>query len=141
MQFRYEKQLTDDPLRLWKRLPRIPIILTSGDGTASAHVMAMIDSGAELSVFHASLARKLNLDPQSGREILISGISGDAITAMVHSVNLQILGSLSTVTIDVAFADSDNIDALLGQLGFFDQHQIKFERYKDNIEIKFKPQK
>ncbi len=38
-------------------------------------------------------------------------------------------------TVPVGFIDSPSVNGLLGQIGFFDLHKIKFERDHDSFEI------
>jgi hypothetical protein len=100
---------------------------------------ALVDSGANVCVFHASYATVLGIDLESGREFPITGISGDEIPAYVHPVRLTV-PPLKGVDIDVAFTHADGLEdgAILGQLGFFDAYQVVFERYRDAIYVKHK---
>jgi hypothetical protein len=40
------------------------------------------------------------------------------------------------IDVEVGFTDAIGVDAILGQADFFEHHQIKFERYKESVEIK-----
>lgn len=55
---------------------------------------------------------------------------------LVPEIEIQIIGIDKKVKIPVAFIDSKSVDALLGQLGFFDYFKITFEKYNNTFEIK-----
>lgn len=53
----------------------------------------------------------------------------------LHQLNLSMQG-LPSVDLLVAFTETDEPGMpILGQRGFFDNFQIRFQRYKDLIEI------
>jgi hypothetical protein len=137
MKLDYFKEPSGDPKRPWFKRPLIPVRLRAGDRTAT--IMALIDSGADISLFSSSLADVLGLDLQSGRAEQIQGISGQPVSAYFHTVTLEIVGSPDSFTADVAFSEQLAGTALLGQADFFEQFQIKFERYLERIELKRAP--
>lgn len=60
---------------------------------------------------------------------------GGGADAWLHQVNIKVEG-LPSIDINVAFTDSSAPDlSILGQRGFFDNFQIRFQRYKNQIEI------
>ena len=98
-------------------------------------VWAIIDSGADISVFNSDIAGLLGLVPNAGSLCHLSGLGGGSIQAWLHPVELT-LGEFPSVPINVAFTDTDTPDvSILGQKGFFDNFQIRFQRYKNQIEI------
>ncbi len=96
---------------------------------------ALIDSGADVSLFHASLARKLGLDPESGVCKNFYGISGEPVPGYFHEITLQIVGMNTQVRLLVAFTEAEGVSALLGQADFFEAFRITFERRKQRMEI------
>jgi hypothetical protein len=53
----------------------------------------------------------------------------------VHQVHLTVIG-LSSVDILVGFTESEGVGSgLLGQRGFFDNYMVRFERYRDQLEV------
>ena len=50
-------------------------------------------------------------------------------------MGLQVVGAPNAIKLAVGFTESPGVGALLGQADFFQHHQIKFERYKERIEI------
>jgi hypothetical protein len=139
MQFDYYKIPTYDPARPWIARPLIPIQLSSKGRHKT--VLALIDSGADRSLFHVSYASLLGLDTEIGRSEQFTGIADEAVTAYFHAVELQIIGSPDRVAIEVGFTDSEGVDAILGQADFFQVYKITFERYKERLEIKPTPKK
>jgi hypothetical protein len=98
--------------------------------------LALLDSGADISLSSGSLAKTLGLDTEIGRIGHVQGIAGEPVTAYFYPVTLQVPGGLESINVEVAFSDSLFGTALLGQADFFEHYQIKFERFKERIEIK-----
>jgi hypothetical protein len=72
---------------------------------------------------------------ESGPSDEIYGIDDRPITIYYHQVHLAVIG-LSSIDIRVGFTDSTGVDpGILGQRGFFDNYMIRFERYKDQLEV------
>ena len=72
------------------------------------------------------------------------GLMGGSELAWVHQVNLTVEDPpgersgerLPSMNINVAFTESAKLDLpLLGQKGFFDNFEIRFLRFKDQLEI------
>jgi hypothetical protein len=97
---------------------------------------ALVDSGADRSVFHFRFANELLIDLESGSKEFYFGVGAQPIAVYHHKVNIQLIGSHQSIDVEVGFTDAPGVDAILGQAGFFEQHQIKFERYNETIEIK-----
>jgi Aspartyl protease len=129
--FRYVKIKTPDGELI--RLPAIPIRLTCNK--QHQDVYALIDSGAELCVFNTSMAKTLKIVVAKGDALSLSGLVGGSVPSYVHQLNLSMQG-LPSVDLLVAFTETDDPGMpILGQRGFFDNFQIRFQRYKDLIEI------
>jgi len=133
MKFKYLKQQTSDPAQPWVLRPYIPIRLFYKQKSVS--VFALVDSGADESVFHVSIGKLIGIDIPKGRKKRFFGISGAGIDGYVHRIRLQIVGAPASIELDVGFLDAPGVDAILGQVGFFDHYRIKFERDKEQIEI------
>jgi|ERR1043166_876506 predicted aspartyl protease len=134
MQFPYQRVPGADPKAPWVPMPLLKVRLSHND--KHINVNALVDSGAASSLFHSSIAEALGLDLTSGIKQEFFGISGHAVEAYFHLVKFQIVGSTDEHEIAIGFTDSDGVGALLGQSDFFQRHQIKFERYKEQMEIK-----
>lgn len=116
------------------RLPILSIQLACNHNKET--IWALIDSGAEISVFNKEIAALLGIDVRSGKRFALGGIvDNSAISAWLHQVSIRIgeFGSISTM---VAFTDSDSPGlSLLGQRGFFDNFQIRFKRFQNVFEV------
>jgi hypothetical protein len=135
MKFKYLKQRNPaNPAQPWVLRPYIPIRLFYGQRSVS--VLALVDSGADESVFHASIGRLLGIDVPKGRKKRFVGISGTGADGYVHRVRLQVVGVRDSIELDVGFLDVPGVDAILGQAGFFEYHRVVFERAKEQIEIR-----
>lgn len=134
MKFDYRKiPSSNNPADPWVNVPHLPIRLSIQD--RSIDMYALVDSGADASLFHASLAAKLGINLTSGLKHSFMGISGDKVEGYFHTVRLQVIGMNESIEIAVAFTESPGVGALLGQADFFENYQVKFERYKKRMEI------
>lgn len=132
MKFPYVKVPTNDPRRKWVSRPLLPIVIHDIRSTA---VSALIDSGADRSLFHVSIADEIGLPLEAGKEETFSGIEGGRLSARLHKVKIEIVGMEGMKEIEVGFVDAAGVSAILGQEGFFDEYRIKFEKDHDSFEI------
>lgn len=131
MIFRYVKIKTPDGELI--RLPAIPIRLICNKQYQD--VYALIDSGAEVCVFNSSIAKTLKVDVTNGQPLTLSGLVGGSVPGYLHQLNLSMQG-LPSIDLLVAFTETEDPGMpILGQRGFFDNFQIRFQRYKDLIEM------
>ena len=79
-------------------VPVIPVSLTYRGKKRT--VGALIDSGADLCLFHASIGRSLGIDVESGRLELFKSLGPETIPSYVHTVSLGLRGE-SNVDIEV----------------------------------------
>jgi hypothetical protein len=129
--FRYVKIKTPDGELI--RLPAISVRLTCNK--QHQDVYALIDSGAELCVFNSSIAKTLKIVVTKRQPLSLSGLVGGSVPGYLHQLNVSMQG-LPSVDLLVAFTETgDPGMPILGQRGFFDNFQIRFQRYKDLIEI------
>lgn len=135
MKFDYIKQPSSvDPNKPYISRPLIPVRLTFNNLHLDTY--ALLDSGADRSVFSSHFAEELKIDLQSGRSELYFGIGAQPVAVYHHNIRMQLIGSTSYIEVSVGFTDAPGVDAILGQADFFQQHEIKFERYKELIDIK-----
>lgn len=133
MKFPYIKIPPSDPRRKWISRPIISITLSGSSGRAT--VEALIDSGADLSLFHVSLAHRIGINLGDCPIAIFSGIESGKLNAWLHEVAVEIVGVGKSTKFNVGFVDSPGVFAILGQEGFFDHYRIKFERDRDIFEI------
>lgn len=135
MKFPYVRQPSSlNPSLPYIARPLIPVRLSLK--AMNLDTYALLDSGADRSVFNSRFADELLIDLESGRKELYFGIGAQPISVYHHKVNIQLIGSQQSIDVEVGFTDAPGVDAILGQAGFFEHHQIKFERYNESIEIK-----
>ena len=92
---------------------------------------ALIDSGADVSIFPGWLADESGFDIYKGKEKMISGIGG-TVVAFLYSTKILLSGF--EFTIDVYYSHEwDNMPfGLLGQSGFFSHFEVNFN-YKEKF--------
>lgn len=141
MKFKYTKFPTiGKPSRKWISRPMLPIRLFNGANSADTY--GLLDSGADASLFHSSLAELLGIEWKTGRHDVFSGVAADAtLDVYFHTVGLQVLGFEAVLSLEVGFTDSSGVSALIGQAGFFDSYQVRFERFKNQFEIAEPPRR
>jgi len=129
------------PRRLSFSRPVIPIQLIRCAN--KVRYLAMIDSGADFCVFHASIGEIIGLTIESGKSQYFSGVSGQqnissGLLAYFHDIQIEVGG----YKFDCWAGFSRDIENLpygfLGQLGFFDLLDIHFNYNKERIELKLK---
>lgn len=98
-------------------------------GTKHKDLVALIDSGADLSLAHADIGRLVGIDIQAGRPWSYGGSVDSQIgRAYIHRFHLIII-DFSSLDIDVAFSDQVAPGTfLLGQRDFFENYDIVFSR-------------
>ncbi len=133
MRFRYtEIRNHQDPTRPFHR-PYLIVRLTHGP--KHKDVISLVDSGADLCLFHSDIGRLIGIDVETGSELAFQGVSGAKASAYLHRVSLTVRG-LSNITLDVGFTDSMAVGTgLLGQQGFFEQFHINFQLDQKFFEV------
>lgn len=95
---------------------------------------AMVDSGAEVTLFQASLGERLGIPVRSGPSEIYQGFTGkDAELTYFHQVRLRVAGT--TITTVVGFCYALPVNALLGRVGFFDHFKITFDPLRRGMQI------
>lgn len=124
------------PRRLSAVRPVIPIWLIRGGKRIG--YLALIDSGADLCIFHAEIGELIGLVVESGKLLQYYGISGQQLTAYFHDVKIEVGGYEFDCWAGFS-RDIDNLPyGLLGQLGFFNLFNVLFDYNKGRIELKLK---
>ncbi len=115
--------------------PIIPIQLSVGN--SKIRYAALIDSGADFCIFDADIGESLELDIRSGIEINFGGIQekGSA-TAYLHQLQISVGGHNYTTTAGFSFDIAAHGYGILGQKGFFDLFEVRFDLMKEIIELK-----
>jgi len=106
-----------------KYYPIIPILLRHKDKLVLTE--ALVDSGANTSVFHAEIAEQLGIKFKQGRKIYLGGIGG-RILAYLHQVDIKI-EDIEFIC-KVAFTEEMPVSLnILGRENFFEKFLISFD--------------
>lgn len=133
MKYRYSAFTPLEINTKWTKRPILQIEVFGTDG--SKGFGALIDSGADISLFNTEVAEVLGITLSSAHERKFTGISGTIPGYFVEKVKIRIEGMTDIVTIPVCFVQSPTVSLLLGQEGFFDQCRVKFEKHHDTFEV------
>ena len=130
MRYEYTNYLPGGTGKLIRR-PMVGITIFGPSG--SLRDFALVDSGADRTLFNIQVAQTLGIDLSHARKSFMHGIVGgkDALTVVIEIQP----DHLDKITIPISFIDSNSFSSLLGQEGFFDQHRIKFEKDHNVFEI------
>ncbi len=133
MKYDYSSFLPPDiTLKFIKR----PLITVEVFGTkGSGKFLALIDSGADCSLFNIEIAKNLGIELSRAKTVKFTGIIGDLSGYRVENIKIKIEDFEEPVKIPICFVDSENVSILLGQEGFFDKHKIKFEKDHNIFEV------
>lgn len=96
---------------------------------------ALIDSGADFTVFHSEVAQALNIVWKKGIPHVFYGITGSKGTVYFHSLSFKI--GKWTKKISCGFSNdlSEESYGILGQEGFFENFKIAFDFASETIRI------
>ncbi len=99
--------------------PIIPIVLRRDD--VECKTDALVDPGADASLFHAEYAAEIGIDNiEDGEPMPFHGISGAPLRAYRHVITLEVGGNVFP-DFDIAFSRDLSPDSfnILGQADFF----------------------
>ncbi|MDO8654846.1 MAG: aspartyl protease family protein [bacterium] len=133
MKYRYTSFFPPDESLKWMKRPMVQIEVSGPAG--SRKFDALIDSGADISLFNTQVAELLGFDLSKAKSRNFLGISGGIKAHALEDIEIKIEGMDKSIKIPVSFVASSSVGLLLGQEGFFDQYQIKFEKDHDTFEI------
>lgn len=124
------------PRRLSATRPVIPIWLINGGKRIGYH--AIIDSGADLCIFHAEIGELVGIKVESGKMLNYYGISSQRLTAYFHDIKIEVGGYVFDCCAGFSRDISNLPYGLLGQFGFFNLFDVHFDYQKGKIELKLK---
>ncbi|MDD5356587.1 MAG: hypothetical protein PHS53_00350 [Candidatus Pacebacteria bacterium] len=115
----------------------------SHNGGQAINYFALIDSGADICIFHAEIAELIGIeDITTGRKGTVGGITqGEQQDYWIHPVSINVGGW--KYDLEVAFMPTLSRlgYGVFGQKGFFDSFAIKFRKVKGEIELVDETQK
>ena len=112
--------------------PMLPLSLAGAHRVAA---MGLVDSGAAINVLPYSLGAALGFDwNQQLKKVELTGnlVSVEARVIVVSAV----FGSFSPVQLAFAWAESDNMSMILGQVNFFMEFDVCLFRTRSFFEIR-----
>jgi hypothetical protein len=121
--------------RLDSAFERPYVEITVGHEGSEEAYLTLVDSGADINVFSASLANDLGIDMEKGSPLTVRGATGEAETFYMHPVTITVGGV--TFETEAAFADIPHLElaGLAGQRGFFDQFKVTFNFREGEIDL------
>jgi len=133
--FRYKRVKRPNDIEV--KSPSIPVVL-SGVGSKYQFI-ALLDSGADVSVIPKEVAELLGLDLNKKKEEA-RGIGG-IVPAIQTNINIE-LGKPDemysfNIPVKVILSEIDEeIPVLLGRAGFFDKFVISFDQKEERVTLK-----
>lgn len=126
MEFPYIAIPNDDVAR-----PMLPVTLFGPDSTVDD--LFLVDSGADITLIPAHLARELGIPFKKGR--IDSFQVADGTFVQARMIELEILACGRRFQLPAACLETDRVSPLLGQQGFFDGFEITFRRFDGVFEV------
>src|SRR5438874_1491536 len=113
----------------------LPLTLTAGQSIA---ISGLVDSGAAINVLPYALGVQLGLDwEQQTRPVQLSGNLASVEAQVV--VLSAVIGSFPPVRLAFAWAKTDAVSVILGQVNFFLEFDVCFFRSRGVFEVRPKP--
>ncbi len=107
---------------------------------SSARLSGVVDSGASLTLLNSGYAAKLGIQWDSGAKTTVVGIDGIEHLAYVHELELEVINlKHSRRKSKIAFIDLPKVNALLGQIGFFEHYILRFKYYAKIFDVDVRP--
>lgn len=127
MKFKYKK-LAPGLIR-----PIIPVTLHYNN--QSIMYEALVDSGADISMFPAQIGTLLGIDVKGGRKGDLGGVVGKSVDAYYHDIDIEIGDNVTHGT--AGFIDESKFDhGFLGQLGIFSYYSVHFFYRNGVVELR-----
>ena len=124
------------PRRFSASRPVIPIQVISGDKRVG--YLALIDSGADVCIFHAEIGEIIGITIESGKEMTFKGVTGEELTAYFHDIKIGVGGYELDCYAGFSRGLSNMPYGVLGQMGFFSSFNILLDYNGERIELKLK---
>jgi hypothetical protein len=114
-------------------LPWVPLVLTAGD--RSVEVMALVDTGASVSVLPYEVGLQLGAIWEN--QTLVIPLSGNLAQSEARGLVLSgSIGQFSPVLLAFAWTERPNTPVILGQMNFFAEFNVCFYRHELAFEIR-----
>lgn len=96
-------------------------------------INGLVDSGADWCLFPVSIGEQLKMPVDQGKKMPFKGATATGM-AYFHEVTLEIGGWEHNCIVGFS-SDFDAMGGILGQYGFFDHYEVKFNLKNEIIEI------
>lgn len=121
-----------------KKLPYISVDLKGKNGKFWVHTLALIDSGADISVIPQDFAELIGVE--IGKDITIAKGIGGPVRVVNSTMDFQIKGGEDHKTYNFnipvqVILDKTDAPPLLGRDGFFSYFRIEFDHYNEKVKL------
>jgi hypothetical protein len=130
--FAYTPKLTVKGV-LWT--PIIHLVFANPATGKSIAVDCVIDSGADTTLLHSDFAEILGININTGVPELFRGFAAEPITGYTHTVSIHLEDDANEFFVPCSFVPKLKMNGILGQIGFFDNYKVTFEKYNKTFEI------
>jgi hypothetical protein len=133
MKFKYKKFVVSNGTIL---RPVIPVKLKSA--SENFDYEALVDSGADICIFHSEIGELLGIDVPKGKPYEIFGVGGKASIYYLHKIMIEVGNRRYEIEAGFMPSVSGHMmrHGIVGQKGFFDNFIVKFDLLKEEIELK-----
>ena len=99
---------------------------------------ALVDSGADICLFHSEVGEALGLDVTKGKRCEAFGVGGKASLYYLHTIEIEVGGWIHKAEVGFMPDVAGRVISygLVGQKGFFENFIVKFDLPKEEIELK-----
>jgi hypothetical protein len=120
--FTYRNRGVPDQGIIWRPVLNVKIIYNHAQ---SKRFEAIVDSGSDYCLFHASIGAALGIKVTTGAEGDLGGVI-TGVRTKVYYHNVKLVVGADMVEIKAGFS-WDLTDNLLGQIGFFEHFSVAFD--------------
>jgi len=103
----------------------------------------LVDSGADLCIFHAQIGEAIGIDIKTGKLQQVDGVGGKSSIYYLHKLMVTVGGHAREI--EAGFMPNVGINTMLyglvGQHGFFENFIVKFDLQKEEVELKMRQSK
>ena len=133
--FKYKRVKRPNNIEI--KSPSIPITLSNGSG--KYQFIALLDSGADISIIPQDVAELLGID-LNGKKEEARGIGGK-VPAIQKNISIELGKNHESYTFTIPFKvilnhRDEEIPVFLGRAGFFDKFVVTFNQSEERVTLK-----
>jgi predicted aspartyl protease len=102
---------------------------------STSWIPAVVDSGADLTIFHSGYATMLGIDRTGCTRHRCAGFDSSTQQGTIHKVEIELSGYRYDT--EVFFVDNLQVPGLLGLHGFLDRFECRLDLSKGSLELHF----